>query len=336
MPPRPGGGVCTVNNRYVWKSDIAQKVQQFLQVKHMTGFKYDAQEKYLQRFDTYYFQNGYTGIRITKEMTDGFIYCPYDRLSGWYVKERLLRDFAVFLKDQCFSEIYIPIVQSAPPRSSFVPYIFTDNEIKRLFEAVDLWEDSLLTNRALIDPVFFRLLYSTGMRLSETLNLTVKDFDNAVLTVYHAKNNKDRFVPLHPNMAEKLKTYTENMHRFSKESDYLFPSSRGYDRRIDQSTIHRRFRQYLSRAGISLTGTGPRIHCLRHNYAVKCLKNWVLNGNELTNILPYLAAFMGHSDFRETQYYLRLTADLYPDIISRTEAEFGYVIPEGDNSNEEV
>lgn len=325
-----------MKNRYVWKSAIAQKAQQFLQIKHMTGFKYDAQEKYLQRFDSYYFQNGYTGIRITKEMTDGFIYCPDDRLSGWYVKERLLRDFAVFLKDQCFSEIYIPIVQSTPSRSSFTPYIFTEDEIKHLFEAVDSWEDSPLTNRVLIDPIFFRLLYSTGMRLSEALNLTVKDFDNGVLTVYHAKNNKDRLVPLHPNMAERVKTYIENIHRFSKETYYLFPSPRGYDCCIDQSTMHRRYRQYLSRAGISLTGTGPRIHCLRHNYAVKCLKKWVLNGNELTNMLPYLAAFMGHSDFRETQYYLRLTADLYPDIISRIEAEFGYVIPEGDSSNEEV
>ena len=68
---------------------------------------------------------------------------------------------------------------------------------------------------------------------------------------------------------------------------------------------------------------------LRHTFAVCCLKKWVLSGTELINVLPYLAAYMGHTDFRATQYYLRLTADLYPDVISRTEAEFGYVIPEG-------
>jgi len=77
-----------------------------------------------------------------------------------------------------------------------------------------------------------------------------------------------------------------------------------------------------------------RFHDLRHNYAVKCLKRWVLAGEELTNLLPYLAAYMGHSDFRGTQYYLRLTADLYPDIISRIEADFGYVIPEGGECDE--
>jgi integrase/recombinase XerD len=325
-----------MSNEYIWKSDIARKAQQFLRIKHMTGFKYEAQEKYLQRFDTYYFQNGYTGIRMTKEMTDDFIYCPEVRRSGWYVKERLLRDFATFLKDQGCSEIYSPVVQSAPPRSSFTPYIFTDYEIKRLFQTMDSWEDSPFTNRILIDPVFFRLLYSTGMRLSEALNLKVKDFDDSVLTVYHGKNNKDRLVPLHPNMAERLKIYTGQMHRFSRESYYLFPSTKGYDCRFNKGTMHRRFRQYLSRAGIALTGTGPRIHCVRHNYAIRCLKKWVLNGNELTNMLPYLAAYMGHSDFRGTQYYLRLTADLYPDIISRTEAEFGYVIPKGAIDNEGV
>jgi hypothetical protein len=57
------------------------------------------------------------------------------------------------------------------------------------------------------------------------------------------------------------------------------------------------------------------------------LKKWVLDGKELTNFLPYLVAYLGHADFRGTEYYLRLTADLYPEIVSRMEVAFGYVIP---------
>ena len=68
---------------------------------------------------------------------------------------------------------------------------------------------------------------------------------------------------------------------------------------------------------------------IRHVFAVHCLKKWVLSGEELTNLMPYLAAYMGHTDFRGTQYYLRLTADLYPDIIAKTEALYSYLIPEG-------
>ena len=87
-------------------------------------------------------------------------------------------------------------------------------------------------------------------------------------------------------------------------------------------------------ADISHTERGPRVHDLRHVFAVYCFKKWVLSGEEITNLMPYLAAYMGHSDFRGTQYYLRLTADLYPDIINKTEAEFGYLIPEGCDSYE--
>ena len=89
-------------------------------------------------------------------------------------------------------------------------------------------------------------------------------------------------------------------------------------------------------ADISHTIGGPRLHDFRHGLAVNCLKKWVMAGNDLTIMLPYLAAYMGHSDFRATQYYLRLTSDLYPDILRRVEAEFSYVIPESEFDYDEI
>jgi Site-specific recombinase XerD len=325
-----------MKDTYQWRSSLAPMMRQFLNEKKMTGYKFGEQEKYIKRFDLFYEMKGYSGIRLTKQMTDTFIYNLEERPSTWYIKERILRDLAMFLHRNGYSEIYIPEVKSAPKKTTHYPYIFTEVEMGRLFSVIDQWEDSHYTDRHLTDPVFFRLLYSTGMRLSEALYLTVGDLDtaNGLLTVYHAKNNKDRLIPLAQSMQQRIADYVGRMHCYSKPSDYMFPSMHGYEYAIDQSTMHRRFRQYLFRAGISLTGSGPRIHDLRHNYAVKCLKKWVLQGIELSVMLPYLAAYMGHSDFRGTQYYLRLTADLYPDIISRTEAGFGYVIPEGGADNE--
>jgi len=324
-----------MKDTYQWHSDISDMLVAYLKEMRITGFKFNSQEKYLKRFDNYYDRNGYSGIRLTKQMTDGFIYTVPERPSTHYIKERLLRGFALFLIRNGYREIYVPEIRSAPKkRCSHVPYIFTEDEMARIFKAIDTWEDSFYTNMNLIDPVFFRLLYGTGMRVSEALNLLVKDFNPAegILTVYHAKNNKDRLVPLSPSLSRRIIELMEKIHKFSKDTDYLFPSKNGS--RIDQSTIYRRFRGYLQRAGIPHTDAGPRVHDFRHNYAVKCLKRWVLAGEELTNILPYLAAYMGHSDFRGTQYYLRLTADLYPDIISRTEDDFGYLIPEGGMDDE--
>jgi integrase len=181
----------------------------------------------------------------------------------------------------------------------------------------------------LVDPIFFRLLYGTGIRLSEALNIMIKDFDgiNGVLIVYHAKNDKDRLIPIAPSLVDRISKFINVFHKYSKDTEYLFQSGR--KNKLDHSTVYRRFRQYLQYANIPHTDAGPRVHDFRHNFAVKCLRKWVLAGEELTNLLPYLAAYMGHSDFRGTQYYLRLTADLYPDIISRLDAAFGHIIPEG-------
>ena len=318
-----------------WHSDLSGMMVSFLNEKRMTGYKYANQEKWLFRFDNYYDRNGYTGIRITKSMVDDFIYSSTEHRSTHYVKERLFWDFALFLVRQGYQEVYIAQVKSAPAKKcSHIPYIFTEEEMKHIFTAVDAWEDSFYTNRHLIDPVLFRLLYATGMRVSEALNILVKDFDgiNGVLTVYHTKNYKDRLIPIASSLADRIDKFINAFHKYSLDTAYLFQSFR--KGKMDNSTVYRRFRQYLQCANIPHTDAGPRVHDLRHNYAVKCLKKWVLAGEELTNLLPYLAAYMGHSDFRGTQYYLRLTADLYPDIINRLEAGFGHVIPGGGQTDE--
>lgn len=320
---------------YQWRSSLAGMIISFLNEKRITGYKYSHQEKWLARFDSYYDRNGYTGIRVTKSMVDAFVYSSLEQPSTHYLKERLLRDFALFLIKHGHCEIYVAQVKSAPrKRCSHIPYIFTKEELKHFFTAIDAWEDSSYTNRHLVDPVLFRLLYGTGMRVSEALNILVQDFDdnNDVLTVYQAKNCKDRLIPIASSLAGRIGKFINIFHKYSKDTAFLFQSPR--KGKMDKSTVYRRFRQYLQCANIPHTGDGPRVHDLRHSYAVLCLKKWVLAGEELTNLLPYLAAYMGHSDFRGTQYYLRLTADLYPDIIGRLEAGFGYVIPEGGPTDE--
>lgn len=316
-------------NKNSASNSISEMVDNFIEQKHMTGYKYSVQERYLRKFVDYYCREGYTGIRLTKSMIETFIYNDWEKPSTHYVKERVLRDFALFLKKQGFHEVHIPEIRYSYIKSNHIPYIFTDDEIKNLFVAIDNWDSSFYTNRTQVDPLLFRILYGTGMRISEVLNLTVGDFnsDDGILTVYHAKNNKDRLIPISPSLVNQITEYINVMHKFSKSNHHLFNVGTGS--KMDMSTVYRRFRQYILRAGIPHTKSGPRVHDLRHNFAVKCLKKRVLAGDELTNILPYLAAYMGHSDFRGTQYYLRLTADLYPHIISSSEAGFGYIIPEG-------
>jgi len=160
------------------------------------------------------------------------------------------------------------------------------------------------------------------------LKLENVDLEEGTITILQAKNNKDRRIPIALSLIRRCNKYREEMHASSSNDTYYFKSPLGS--RLDMSAAYRRFRKYLWSAGIPHSGHGPRIHDLRHTYCVHCMKRWVLEKKDMTNLFPYLSVYLGHSDFRGTQYYLRLTADLYPDIIQKTEAALGYLIPKGD------
>ncbi|WP_170982982.1 tyrosine-type recombinase/integrase [Dyadobacter frigoris] len=304
-------------------------MQEYLVLMRMTGFQYKRQGRMLEMFDQYCYDVGFTGDGLDAELVNGFCYgVYYEKASTRYQKEKLLSGLAEHL---CTigNPSYICPRKSAPKKRTYTPYIFSQEELGNLFRAADTYPSHRLSNRHIVDHVMFRLIYGCGLRLSEALNLKLKDVDltEGTLTILHSKNNKDRKIPMAASLVDRCKKYNREMHLFSDQETYYFKST--FNRRLDNSTAYRRFREYLWHAGIPHSGRGPRIHDLRHAYCVHCLKRWVLTGKDLTNLFPYLSAYLGHADFRGTQYYLRLTADLYPDIISKTEATLGYIIPEG-------
>jgi integrase len=318
---------------YEWKSGFATVVQNYIALKKQTGMKFELHERHLRHFDMFYYSNGFEGAVLTKEIAYDFIYDKDERASSHYLKERVLRDFAIYLNDRGY-HAYIAEIKTKLPKCKFVPHIFTDDEICRFFLAIDNYPFVKMSKRNSVDPVLFRFLYSTGVRLSEALGIVLNDINiiDATVTIRAAKNMKDRLIPMADSLAARVFAYIDNYHRFSDTKTWLFPGGHcGTIGQMDKSTAYNRFRDYLLMADIPHTSNGPRIHDFRHGFAVKCLKNWVLADNDLTVMLPYLSAYMGHSDFRATQYYLRLTSDLYPEVVRRVEAEFGYVIPESED-----
>lgn len=319
---------------YEWKSDLAEAIQTYISLNQQTGMKFETQERYLRHFDSFYFNNGFDGVTLTKELVNDFIYDENERPCSHRNKELVMRNFGVYLSDRgCHA--YIAEVKTELPRCKFIPYILSDDEVRRFFTAIDCYPQTYpqarFSYRNTVDPVLFRFLYGTGVRISEALNLVLDDVDtdSGIVTIRAAKNGKDRLIPMSDNLGKRIAAFVAGFHRLSDDRMFLFPGCHsGAMGQMDKSTAYTHFRDYLLMADIPHTAAGPRIHSFRHGFAVKCLKNWVLSGNDLTVMLPYLSAFMGHSDFRATQYYLRLTADLYPEIVQRVEDEFGYVIPE--------
>jgi integrase/recombinase XerD len=295
--------------------------------RHAGGYTFKVPERVLHQFVEHCRREGYPEGSITKEAVNGFLYGHHLRSSTIRRNELVLRQLAEHA--QAFGwDAYTPAGTTGVRVHHQPPYVLTDEEVRRLFAAIDSQTMSAYSNKALVDPVLFRVLYGTGLRISEALNLRLPDVDTraGTLGIREAKNGEHRTVPITSRLAATLDAYTAAAHPAPETSDYVF-YSRAAGRPTNQATIYMRFRGYLADAGIPHFTGGPHPHSLRHGFAVANLRNWATQGADLAVMLPYLACYMGHADLRGTQYYLRLTADAYSEVMAKAQVRFGYTIP---------
>jgi integrase/recombinase XerD len=293
------------------------------------GFRYHSQQRVLRQFAEHARREGHADGSIIKEAVEDFLYGRHLKASTIRREEIVLRELAEHVRQfgwQAWAPATLTGVKTPhrPP-----PYVFSDDEIRRLFHVIDSQQLSEMSNRALVDPVLFRVFYATGIRLSEGLNLELRDFDpaRATIEVRDGKNHENRIVPITARLATTLQSYIAAAHPRPVRAHKLFYTG-DPAKPADKSTIYNRFRHYLADADIPHFPGGPHIHSLRHGFAVQNLRRWAADGADLRVMLPYLSAYMGHADLRGTQYYLQLTADAHPEVAAMAQARFGYVIPE--------
>jgi integrase/recombinase XerD len=302
-------------------------VADLVAVRHAGGYRFKVPERVLRQFAEHCRREGYADGSITKEAIDGFLYGRHLRASTVRRNELALRQLAEHAEAVGWPA-YTPAARTPVKAAHQPPYVLTDDEIRRLFGAIDTQRMSSYSNKAIVDPVLFRVLYGAGVRISEALKLTLPDVDTDVgtLRIRDSKNGEGRTIPITARLAATLDGYITAAHPTGEDGDHVF-YTRAPGRPIDQATVYMRFRGYLADAGISHFTGGPHPHSLRHGFAVTNLRRWAASGQDLAVMLPYLACYMGHTDLRGTQYYLRLTADAYPDVIEKAQIRFGYVIP---------
>lgn len=236
---------------------------------------------------------------------------------------RLLADFLI---RQGITAYFLP-KYSAPKRfENYIPHIYSREEIADLFNAADELKRTRISWHLSYFPVAIRLLYSTGLRKNEADGLQWRNVDlkNGVLTIRQGKFRKDRFVPLSGQMKNILKKYAQSCD--CQQDNFVFPSPRGT--RCHKCTFYESFRIVLKQAGIQHggKGKGPRLHDLRHTFAVHNLENWLKSGENIQVKLPILADYLGHQSLSGTQRYLRLTPFVFPEIASRMENSIGKLI----------
>lgn len=318
---------------------LTEYMEDYVTQKRALGSKCRSEVETLNQFDAYCIEHGLTKIALPQELFDSW--CekrPHENGSTQHARVEHLRLFAKFLTN---NGIDAPTAFFPLPRLSktFVPYIFTHEEIARFLVAVDKTSPTMHYGMPslihLVSPVLFRMLYCCGLRVGEALKLKTENVDltAGVLHLLETKGNKERLVPMSATLTQICSEYRNKLVVKNYGSEYFFPAP---DRlHYATCTIYDRFRQCLFAAGIPHggRGKGPRLHDLRHTFAVHTLNAWAAQGRDLYVALPILSAYLGHSHLKSTEQYLRLVPEAYIQITSTFEAGFGNVFPEVSDEN---
>lgn len=311
-------------------------IKQFIQLKRKLGFKYVTEAFTLSKIDDLALKTNQSSVGITREFADIWAEKRLNESDGYrYHRIFVLAQLSSYMND-------IGIVSLIPrlprfPKSSFVPYIYSQKEIAALFKACDKLRIGIshINSCLFCMPVLLRLLYATGIRLGEALVLTDDDvnLEEKYIRIKDSKNGKQRIIPIAISLVNVCKEYLKyrDLLPFQKsKTGYFFVNASG--NKCGQG-VRQWFRKCLELANIPYLGEkqGPRIHDLRHTFAVTSLASMAESGMDLYVSLPILSNYLGHQCIDSTNHYVRLTASMFPDLVSELDKTCMDVFPKYKN-----
>ena len=298
----------------------APYIKQFIDLKRSLGFKYVAEEYIYRRFDQFTIERGETEIGISKELADKWC----ERWNNESDSSRINRCLCISQLSSYLCKLgirsYIPRIPRN--KSTFTPYIFSKKEITAIFNTADslVAPKRIMNSIIFIVPTLIRLLYGSGLRVGEALSLSNKDFNlrENYIIVKDSKNGTERMIPISESLSAVCQDYINYRKKLpvpQSENSPFFTSLNGSA--CMQHTFYRYFRIVLKAAGIPYIGNchGPRIHDLRHSFAVASLVKMAESGVDLYTSLPVLSTYLGHKSLSSTNTYVRLTAEMYPRLL---------------------
>jgi integrase/recombinase XerD len=308
-----------VADRIVVMTTLADHVEDYLRLRRALGFKLGGYDDPLASFAAYVEAAG-TGI-VTAELAEAWAWRPAgikpitaSYRIGW------VRGFARYLHAiDPAHEIPPPGLLSVPRRRP-APYLYSPEEVLQVLSSARQLRPPL---HAVTYETLFGLLAATGMRVGEALALTRRDVAlvEGTLTVRHAKFNRMRLVPMHPSTTDALR-------RYALVRDHLCPDP-GTDRFFHTGRViqrwdaERMFLQITIQLGLRTGTAHPRIHDLRHTFAVRTLIDWQRDGSDVHAMLPVLSTYLGHIEPKNTYWYLSATPELMQLAADRLEQRFG-------------
>jgi site-specific recombinase XerD len=304
---------------------FADDFRRFVAHKRALGRHYHTEFKTLQLFDRYLIQHGIIDrTEVTPEVVEVFLISrpraaprSYNHLLG--------------VLDRCFAWLVVQgLLESSPVRSrrrranrQRAPFLFDQVQARRLLQiAAELPDNQRAVLRGPTYRMIFALLYGLGLRVGEVARLCCNDLDfqNRLLVIRHTKFSKSRLVPFGPRMAQSLRDFIRAREQLIGEStpgSPLFSFTKG--QHLNPGTISQVFHALVPRLGLAipLGVTPPRVHDLRHSFAVATLRRWYRTGSDPAQRLHHLATFLGHVQPESTAVYLTITEDLLQEASNR-------------------
>jgi integrase/recombinase XerD len=308
-------------------SELARHVDDYLRLRRSLGFKLEWPGHLLHQLLAYLDSAG--APILTAELMIEWARSPQGvQPLHWAHRLGAARNFALYLKTiEPATEV------PPPPRDVFAarqrrptPYLWSERDIHRLLEACRRLRPPM---RAATYETLFGLIASTGMRRGEAMDLSQDDvdLDNGVLTIREAKFGRSRLVPLHPSATEALRAYAQ-----LRDQKYPVPRSNAFfvssvGTALSRGCVNQTFVQLTIELSLRTPTTRPRIHDLRHSFAVRTLIAWQRSGMNAESRMPMLSTYLGHVNPAGTYWYLSTAPELMELAAARVDARFGVVSP---------
>jgi integrase len=303
-------------------STLRQALKRYLRMRRGFGYRYNNEERYLDGFVD--FMEAAQATIVTRKLAMAWI--TQAQRTSWPQRLSAVRGFARHLSNiEPRTEVLPAGIFRSPKRAR--PYIYTDEEIERLLEGVLNWGHASSVNRWTYHCLF-GLLAATGMRVGEAMSLkrAEVDLEAGIVTLHDTKLGKDRLVPLHPTTTQALIAYAARRddRPACRKSAWFFVLQHGA--RLRHQYAHRVFTAVLRRIGLrdpERQSPGPRIHDLRHRFAVNAILRWYRAGEDVERLLPTLSTYLGHGKTRDTYWYLSACPELMEQAALRLETRWG-------------
>ena len=293
-------------------------------MKRKLGYKYINPSYILLKIDELAYESNQKGPGITKAFSDLWAEkSPNESPKTKYMRVLTLARLSAFISDFGIKS-YIPF-SPKNIKSTFTPYIFSNSEINKIFkhcDSIELLQRNSISNLFSF-PLMIRFLYATGIRIGEALKLMENhvNLENNFIFITDSKSGTERTIPISTSLVKACKHYNiykKYIIKNPKKDNHFFVNAKGEK---CGKGISNYFRKSLREIGIICHGSNrtPRLHDLRHTFAVNSLINMTNLGLDPYASLPILSTYLGHSHIQSTEYYVRLTTHMFPDIIKQTE-----------------